>query len=91
MVMYFVKFLVLITVGLATISASAQSSNTPPLRVGVAGLVHGHVGWILNAMKRPDIDVVGIAEPNRELAERYAKQYGFFDGHCVRRPGHYAG
>ena len=68
--------LALATVGLAVIGASAQS-NPPPLRVGVAGLVHGHVGWILKAMQRDDIKVVGIAEPNRTLAQRYAEQYGF--------------
>ena len=52
-----------------------------PLRVGVVGLVHSHVGGILNkAFKQPnqtDIEIVGIAEPNRELAERFAKRYGF--------------
>jgi predicted dehydrogenase len=47
-----------------------------PLRVGVAGLTHGHVGWILEANKRVDLEIVGIAEPNRELAERLTKNYG---------------
>ena len=46
------------------------------LRVGVAGLTHGHVGWILDANKRSDIEIVGIAEPNKALAERLTKQYG---------------
>jgi len=45
--------------------------------VGVAGLTHGHVGWILNYKKNDIVEVVGIAEPNRDLAERLAKQYGF--------------
>lgn len=48
-----------------------------PLRVGVAGLTHGHVGWILNYKKSDVIELVGIAESNRELAERLSKQYGF--------------
>jgi predicted dehydrogenase len=46
------------------------------LKVGVAGLTHGHVGWILEANKRADLEIVGIAEPNRELAERLTKNYG---------------
>ena len=46
------------------------------LRIGVAGLNHGHVGWVFEAHKRPDIEIVGIAEPNRELAERYIRQHG---------------
>ncbi|MFN3666642.1 MAG: hypothetical protein ACK4S0_10810, partial [Sediminibacterium sp.] len=41
------------------------------LRIGVAGLNHGHGPWVLNADKRHDIDIVGIAEPDRKLAEKY--------------------
>jgi predicted dehydrogenase len=48
-----------------------------PLKIGVAGLNHGHVPWVLNANKRADLEIVGISEPNRELAEKYSKQYGF--------------
>ncbi|MBS4070421.1 MAG: Gfo/Idh/MocA family oxidoreductase [Algoriphagus sp.] len=46
------------------------------LRIGVAGLNHGHVGWVFEAHKRPDIEIVGIAEPNRALAERYVRAHG---------------
>ncbi len=63
---------------LALLAASpAPAQEKAPLRVGVAGLVHGHVNWILGRPDRGDIQVVGIAEPNRELARRYARQYGF--------------
>jgi predicted dehydrogenase len=55
--------------------AKAQSSATPPLRVAVAGITHGHVNWLLSR-KKPDMVLVGIYEPNDELAQRYAKQYG---------------
>ena len=48
----------------------------PPLRVGIAGLTHAHVHGILNRQKEGDIVIVGIAEPNRELAQRLTKQYG---------------
>ncbi|QKG56651.1 Gfo/Idh/MocA family oxidoreductase [Hymenobacter sp. BRD128] len=54
--------------------AAAQAS--PPLRVGVAGLTHTHVHGILGRAKRGDIIIVGIAEPNRDLARRYTQQYG---------------
>ncbi len=61
--------------------ANAQTSPKKPLRVGVVGLVHSHVHGILNkAFKQTgqtDIEIVGIAEPNRELAERFAKQHGY--------------
>jgi predicted dehydrogenase len=48
-----------------------------PLKVGVAGLHHGHVPWVLEANRRPDLVIVGIAEPDRNLAERYARRFGF--------------
>ncbi len=57
----------------ATLSLSAQV--TKPLRIGVAGLTHDHVGWILGRAKDGAIEIVGIAEPNRELADRYLKKY----------------
>lgn len=46
------------------------------LKIGVAGLTHTHVHWILGRPDRGDIEIVGIAEPNRDLAERYTKQHG---------------
>jgi predicted dehydrogenase len=46
-----------------------------PLRVAVAGLVHGHVaGFFGPALKRNDIKIVGIAEPDQALALRYADE-----------------
>ncbi|UFH57023.1 Gfo/Idh/MocA family protein [Spirosoma sp. KNUC1025] len=60
--------------------AVAQTTKKP-LRVGIAGLVHDHVHGILNkAFKQTgqtDIEIVGMAEPNRELAEKLAKRHGF--------------
>ena len=57
------------------IPAQAQSSGAAPLRVAVAGITHGHATWLLSR-KKPDMVLVGIYEPNDELAQRYAKQYG---------------
>ena len=57
--------------------ASAQPIKQQPLRVGVVGLVHTHVHWILGRESRGDIEIVGIAESNRELAQRYARQHGY--------------
>lgn len=47
------------------------------LRVGVVGLTHTHVHWILGREENGDIKIVGIVEPNRALAERYAQQHGY--------------
>ncbi|HEX5653252.1 MAG TPA: Gfo/Idh/MocA family oxidoreductase [Chitinophagaceae bacterium] len=48
-----------------------------PLRIGIIGLVHTHVHWILGRENKGDIEIVGIAEPNRQLAEAYSKQHGY--------------
>ena len=60
-----------------TLSGFAQSPKHGPLKIAVVGLVHDHAGSVLTRHARGDIDIVGIAEPNRDLAERYAKEYGF--------------
>ena len=70
---------------LASLSITAQTDSGAPLRVGIVGLVHGHSGGFLGggalvpagaALHRPDIQVVGIAEPQRALFDRYAKRLG---------------
>lgn len=54
-----------------------KAQTSEPLRVGVVGLVHTHVHWILGRPDRGDIEIVGIVEPNRDLAEQYAQQHGY--------------
>ncbi len=56
--------------------AQASASATPPLRVAVIGLVHGHVAGFLPQLPRhPEIQLVGIEEPDRALAARYQQQF----------------
>lgn len=66
-----------------TFGAAAQNSPKSPLRVGIVGLVHGHAGGFLGggalvpagaALHRPDIQVVGVAEPDKSLFDRYAQR-----------------
>jgi predicted dehydrogenase len=46
------------------------------LKVGIAGLVHGHVlGFFQNNLHRTDIQILGIAEQDKALFDRYAKQF----------------
>ena len=49
----------------------------PRVRLGIVGLVHAHVHWLLAREPRGDIEIVGIAEANRDLAERYTGQHGY--------------
>ena len=55
---------------------NAQSTQTP-LRIAVAGMTHGHIGFLMNRKVKSDIQVVGVYEPNTEMALRYAKKYNF--------------
>jgi glucose-fructose oxidoreductase len=60
----------------AMIAQPAVQSDTHPLRVAIVGLVHGHVrGFLGPALKRSDIQIVGIAEPDQQLAQRYAQEF----------------
>ncbi|MCP4976008.1 MAG: Gfo/Idh/MocA family oxidoreductase [Maribacter sp.] len=51
-----------------------------PLQVAVIGLIHDHVHWILGREDFGDIEIVGIVEPNGELAKRYSNRYGYSMG-----------
>jgi predicted dehydrogenase len=54
----------------------AAVQGAEPLRLGIVGLEHGHVtGFLRRGLSRPDVKIVGIAEPNAEVAARYVKQF----------------
>jgi predicted dehydrogenase len=57
--------------------AQSNSAIVQPLRIGIIGLTHTHVHGLLGRPDRGDVKVVGIVEPNKELARRYAKEHGF--------------
>ncbi len=55
------------------------SGQTPrALRVGIVGLVHGHVhGFLEQSRRNPEIEIVGVAEPDRQLLTQAGTKYGF--------------
>ncbi|HEY6991735.1 MAG TPA: Gfo/Idh/MocA family oxidoreductase [Bryobacteraceae bacterium] len=58
----------------AAVSAVSQPASS--FQIGVVGLVHGHVAGFFNtALKRPDVRIIGIAEPDRKLFDKYAARY----------------
>ncbi|MEN1681970.1 MAG: Gfo/Idh/MocA family oxidoreductase [Planctomycetota bacterium] len=67
--------LAFVAVIFSTASAGADDANAKPLRLGVAGLTHTHVHAVLNRAHDPDVELVGIAEANGELADRFLKQH----------------
>ncbi|MEQ9299380.1 MAG: Gfo/Idh/MocA family oxidoreductase [Cyclobacteriaceae bacterium] len=52
------------------------NNQAQPLKIGVVGLTHTHVHWLLGRPDRGDVEIVGIAEPNKDLADRYIAQHG---------------
>jgi predicted dehydrogenase len=74
-----------LTSGLAAFSASTASAqqssqsgtaSSAPLRVAIAGLVHGHVGGFLQQnLHRSDIQIVGVAEPDIKLSAFYESKF----------------
>ena len=52
------------------IISSSLWSQEQRLRLGVDGLSHGHVAWVFKHADNSTFELVGIAEPNFELAKR---------------------
>ena len=54
---------------------NSESIKNKPLRLGIIGLVHDHVRGVFQSASNPDIEIVGIAEPDTALVAKYIKQY----------------
>lgn len=65
------KTLTLLFLALLSLPSVAQK----PVRVAVAGLSHGHVGWIFNRKDKTDIQLVGIYETNPDLVKQFTERY----------------
>ncbi len=58
------------------IIGNAKTGFTQPLlRVVVAGLNHDHIHGILNRYNKGVVDIVGIAEPDKQLQQKFSKLY----------------
>src|SRR6266699_795675 len=52
------------------------AGQNAPLRLAIAGLVHGHVtGFLRAAQARQDVQIVGVFEPDAALRQKYAERY----------------
>ena len=56
-----------------------QNNFAQLLKVDVAGLNHDHAYGLMQQYKNGEVIILGIAEPNRELADKYKKQYNLPD------------
>lgn len=62
---------------LCQVVTAQGNSSSDPLRVGIAGLSHAHVGWILGRGDKDDVEMVGIYEPDSAMAKRYSEHFGY--------------
>jgi len=61
----------------ASPARSQEATRGRPLRLAIAGLVHGHVNRFLGlARDRADVELVGIFDPDPALHARIAQRYG---------------
>lgn len=74
---FYKRLLHLSLVLLSALPVHSQKTDGGPVRVAVAGISHGHAAFILARKLQSDISIVGVYEPNNELAQRYAKKYNF--------------
>jgi predicted dehydrogenase len=71
----------ILAVVLASVASTALGAQAPsgprPVRLAIAGLVHGHVRGFLRALKgRTDVQLVGIAEPDAALRRAVLAEHG---------------
>ena len=63
-----------IALGFARLEAA--ETNQPPIHLAIYGLVHDHVkGFLPNVLKCRDVQLVGLVEPNHDLAMRIAASF----------------
>ena len=66
------------TLLLTFLSFSISKAQTK-LNVAVAGLNHDHIFLIMNSYQKGEVNIIGIAESNPELVERFKKRYKLAD------------
>ncbi len=64
----------------ADVSVIARAEGPAPLKVAIVGLEHGHVeGFLSQLPKHTDVQLVGVADANTELCQKYGKKYSLPD------------
>lgn len=57
---------------LGATAATPVLADAAPVRLAIARMTHTHVPWLLDREPRSDIELVGIWEPDRTVAQKYA-------------------
>jgi predicted dehydrogenase len=69
------KIVPILTIILLIFTGLNAQEKRIPVRMAVAGIAHGHNAWLLNRIHDSVMEIVGIYEPNRNLAENISKKY----------------
>jgi glucose-fructose oxidoreductase len=60
----------------SALSTSGSAQAPGRVRVAIVGLVHGHVqGFLRNLPSHPNVELVGISEPDAALRQKYASLF----------------
>ena len=71
-------FNLVFTLAITFLSFSISKAQAK-LNVAVAGLNHDHIYLIMNSFQKGEVNIIGIAENNQELVERFKKRYKLAD------------
>jgi len=67
--------LMLATIAAIHVLGPVHAQDGAPLRLAIAGLVHGHVsGFLKAAQSRQDVQIVGVFEADKTLLQKYAER-----------------
>ena len=73
-------FISMLMMSLACAPAVSRAEGSQPLKVAIVGLEHGHVeGFLSQLPKHADVQLVGIADADTTLWQKYGKKYGLAD------------
>jgi len=71
-----VSVIALLSTLLIPTAPQPQSASGRPLRLAIAGLVHGHVsGFLRGAQGRKDVEIIGLYDPDKPLLQQYGDRY----------------
>jgi glucose-fructose oxidoreductase len=75
------RFLSMFSLAMLVTSVTMTCAQQPAqLKVAIVGLEHGHVsGFLSQLAKHPDVKLVGIADADSSLCQKYGKQFSLPD------------
>jgi predicted dehydrogenase len=61
-------------------TGSMPAKQEVPIRIGIVGLVHGHVNGFLRREYKSSLEIVGIVESDQAVIKKYQERYDFDPG-----------